>query len=497
MTSIFDLSSLRGKITGAYVMLALGTSLLGAIAFWDLMFLQRQVTEGEVVSNLKDAVLEMRREEKNLFLYADDETLVRVNEYVDASLDILNRHAGVLGEIMRGYEPSSMTGNLDDYRRELEAWSRAARDARQSHEEEIRRLGHRVYLSAEALASQERVVLRKTVEESQWFLIVSFFVIGISIYVVGRHLKRVAVTPLKQLESRLMPIAEGRFNHLQPPSNDREFITFTNAFNRMLKELEIRQKRMLQSEKLASLGTLAAGVAHELNNPLSNISSSCQLLMEEFEEADRNQLATWMKQIDSETERGRNIVRTLLDFGGQRTFQKAPTRLEDIVADTRTIMGKALREHGANLTFSDPQHLSLEVDRQRMQQLFINLIQNALHAGGAGVRVRIDAARCDRGNVGIPEGAAVAGNLKCITDCAGQFAAITVSDDGPGIPQEHLSKVFDPFFTSSESGQGVGLGLFIVQEIVREHDGCLAIASRPGKGTQVIALLPRGDAGNG
>ena len=76
----------------------------------------------------------------------------------------------------------------------------------------------------------------------------------ISIVIVGRQLKRVAVTPLKQLESRLKPIAEGRFKHLQPPSNDREFVTFTDAFNRMLKELEIRQKRMLQSEKLASSG---------------------------------------------------------------------------------------------------------------------------------------------------------------------------------------------------------------------------------------------------
>lgn len=494
MATNFDLSSLRGKITGAYLMLAVGTSILGAIAFWDLMFLQRQVTEGEVVSNLKDAVLEMRREEKNLFLYADDETLSRVNGFVDASLDILDRHAGVLGEIMRGYEPSSMTRSLIEYRNELAGWSRAAPDVRQTREEEIRRLGHRIYLSAEALSSRERVALKETVEESQWFLIVSFLVIGVAIYVVGHRLKRVAVTPLRQLESRLMPIAEGRFNQLEPPSNDREFITFTNAFNRMLKELEIRQKRMLQSEKLASLGTLAAGVAHELNNPLSNISSSCQLLMEELEEAGPEQLATWLKQIDSETERGRNIVRTLLYFGGQRVFERTPTRLEDVVDDTRTIMGKALRERDARLTISIPESLTLEVDRQRMQQLFINLVQNALHAGGQGVHVRIDAAPCGRNGVAIPEGAAVAGNTQCIMDCTGQYAAIAVSDDGPGIPPENLSKVFDPFFTSSESGQGVGLGLFIVQEIVREHDGCLAIASLPGHGTQVIILLPGGEA---
>jgi len=90
----------------------------------------------------------------------------------------------------------------------------------------------------------------------------------------------------------------------------------------------------------------------------------------------------------------------------------------------------------------------------------------------------------------IPEGAEVAGNLNCSTDYDGQFVEILVSDDGPGIPGENLSKIFDPFFTTSEPGRGIGLGLFITQEIVREHDGCIAIASTPGKGTQVIVLFP-------
>ena len=333
-------------------------------------------------------------------------------------------------------------------------------------------------------------MLERAVQESQWFLLIFLLAIGLAIYVVGRQLKRLVLTPLKKLESRLKPIAEGRFNQLQPPSSDREFMTFTDAFNRMLKELEIRQRRMLQSEKLASLGILASGVAHELNNPLSNISSSCQLLMEELAEADPDQLNTWLKQIDSETERGRNIVRTLLDFGSQRNFQKHRVKLSDLVNETETIIGKTLKQYSANLTLNIPPDLMLDVDKQRLQQLFINLIQNALHAAGQGVHVRISAMVCEKGVSMIPEGAEVAGNLKCITDYDGQFIEILVADDGPGIPIEHVSKVFDPFFTTSEPGQGAGLGLFIVQEIVREHDGCLAIASRPGKGTQVIVLLP-------
>jgi signal transduction histidine kinase len=490
MATFFDLTSLRGKITIAYITLVVSTAVLGAIAFSDLLFLERQVAEGEVVSDLKDAVLEMRREEKNLFLYADTDAFSRADEHATLSLRILQEYQAVLGAIMRESGPLTMAKTLDAYRAKLGHWNAASVSDRKPFQDEIRTLGHRIYLAAEALSNQERRMLETAVRESQWFFLISLFLIGLSIYIVGHRLRRVAVTPLEQLESRLMPIAEGRFNHLDPPSSDREFITFTNAFNRMLKELEIRQKRMQQSEKLASLGVLASGVAHELNNPLSNISSACQLLMEELTEADPTQLNIWLKQIDSETERGRKIVRTLLDFGSQHVFQKLRLKLLDLINETQIIIGKTLREYSAELTINVPDNLSLDVDKQRIQQLFINLIQNALHAGGQGVHVRISAMSCDQGVSMIPDGAGVAGNLKCITDYDGRFIEILVTDDGPGIPDESLSKVFDPFFTISEPGHGVGLGLFIVQEIVREHDGCLAIASRPGKGTQVIVLLP-------
>jgi signal transduction histidine kinase len=258
----------------------------------------------------------------------------------------------------------------------------------------------------------------------------------------------------------------------------------------MLRELDIRKKRMLQSEKLASIGILASGVAHELNNPLSNISSSCQLLLEELAEGDPEQLRNWLTQIDRETERGRNIVRTLLDFGRQDVFHKIDINLLDLVNETLTILMKTLREYSAELKVDIPQDLSLKLDKQRIQQLLINLIQNAMHASGEGVHIEISAAECKKDPSAIPEDAEVAGNLKCISDYAGPVYKLMVTDDGPGIPEENISKVFDPFFTTNEPGRGVGLGLYIVQEIVKEHDGCLAIASTPDTGTQIIMLLP-------
>ncbi len=490
MDTLFDLTSLRSKITGAYIVLVASTVVLGIVAYSDLLFLEQQVTEGEIVSDLRDAVFEMRREEKNLFLYKDTDALFRADEHAVFLLEILEKYQTTLGAILSESEQFTMVGALNSYRLKMGQWKAASVNDSKPLQDEIRKLGHQLHLSVESLSSKERRMLETAVRESQWFFLISIFIIGLSIYVVGRRLKRVAVTPLKQLESRLKQIAKGRYNHLEPPSDDREFITFTNAFNRMLKDLEIRQKRMLQSEKLASLGILASGVAHELNNPLSNISSSCQLLLEELEEADPAQIYNWLKQIDSETERGRIIVRALLDFGSQRIFHKVCLNLLGLINETQLIIGKTLHQYSAKLTLNIPNDLALEVDKQRMQQLFINLIQNAMLAGGQGVHVQISARVCNRDTLIIPEGAEVAGNFECITDYAGPFIEIRVADDGPGIPKDNLSKVFDPFFTTSDPGHGVGLGLFIVQEIVREHEGCLAITSSPGIGTQVIMLLP-------
>jgi signal transduction histidine kinase len=496
MAMLLDLSSLRGKITTTYVVLVVATLMLAAFAFLDLLFLERQVREGEVVSELQNAVLEMRREEKNLFLYGDIDALTRADVYAATSLTIIQRDKNALMSIMPRADRLHIIDNLNEYRIRLNSWGEALPEERVYLEDKIRVVGHQIYLSAESLASLERSMLEVAIQESQWFLFVFLLIIGLAIFIVGRQLRQVILTPLRKLEAKMKPVAEGRFNHLRPPSSDREFVAFTDAFNRMLKELEVRQRRMLQSEKLASLGILASGVAHELNNPLSNISSSCQLLLEELTEADPKQLDTWLKQIDSETERGRRIVRTLLDFGSQRVFERSQISLHTLLDETTSLIDSTIRHYRAMLTVNVSADITLFVDKQRTQQLFINLIQNALHAGGEGVNVHISAVVCEKGVLMIPEKAEFVGNLNCAADQGDRCIEILVSDDGPGIPVETLPKVFDPFFTTSEPGKGIGLGLFIVQEIVREHGGCLAIVSKPGEGTKVIMLLPEGDSGD-
>ena len=490
MALTMDLHSLRGKITSSYLVLVFAILGLGTIAFLDLLFLESRISGSATVTSYKDTVLEMRREEKNLFLYPDPDAHARVDAHATRLLALLTQHAATLAPLIEPDTVSTLSREIEHYRDIMTAWVAAPASERPQLREMLGRDGQKITATAESLAGKQRLVLEEAVKQSRWFLLVSLMLIGLAILVIGRRLRRVAVRPLRAMEASMAPIAEGRFDHLTSPSPDREFETLTSAFNRMLRELEIRRKRMLHSEKLASLGTLSAGVAHELNNPLSNISSSCQLLMEELEEADTHTLRNWLRQIDSETERGRKIVRTLLDFGSKRVFSKEIHKLARIIEETGTILGKSLSQQKVALEVDVPTDLALAVDKQRMQQLFINLLQNAMSATDGSLTIRIEARIRRAAGMQVPEAAEVAGDIKCLARREGSLVEIRVSDTGPGIRPDALSKVFDPFYTTKEPGHGTGLGLFIVQEIVREHDGCLAIESIYGEGTSVIILLP-------
>lgn len=485
------LNSLRGKITAAYVVIVIITIILGLFSLLDLLFVERQVAEGEVVYNLNGVILEMRRNEKYLFLYSDQESGRLVDQQVERAMRMLRMQRDILSKISSVSEIEHIEELLQQYRKNLQQWNRTSDVRPRELESKIREQGHEVSLFTESLSKLERKMLETAIRKSRWFLSGLLSLIGLMIYVVGHQLIKHTVTPLKQLERQLAPQEDSRFKNLIPPSGDREFITLTTAFNQMLKELEIRQKRMMHSEKLASLGILASGVAHELNNPLSNISTSCQLLTEELEEADREQLYIWLRQIDRETERGRKIVASLLDFGRHKSFATNRCELAQIVNDTMMMIQKMLRRSDTQLDINIPEQLYILVDSQRIQQMLINLVQNALNAGGKDTHVIIDAEQLNPDHEIFPDDAEVVGDLSCLNSTEDNFVKITVSDNGPGISHENLTHVFDPFFTTNQPGRGVGLGLYIVREIVNEHNGCLAISSHSGKGTQVKILLPQ------
>jgi signal transduction histidine kinase len=231
----------------------------------------------------------------------------------------------------------------------------------------------------------------------------------------------------------------------------------------------VRLEEQLQiSEKMASIGLLAAGVAHEVNTPLTGISSFTQMLLEGADPEDPRTRV--LEKIERQTFRAARIVNGLLTLsrsGNQGASERMPVDLNAVVSDVLTLLEPQLEAASIKVRrdFAPP---GVVVDgmEHKLQQVFLNLFLNARDA--------------------MPKG----GWLSVTTRQADGQALVEVADTGSGIPAEHLSRIYDPFFTTKAIGHGTGLGLSITYGIVREHDGTLNCDSTVGQGTRFVLALP-------
>jgi two-component system, NtrC family, sensor kinase len=236
---------------------------------------------------------------------------------------------------------------------------------------------------------------------------------------------------------------------------------------RMQKELEETHLKLLHSEKMASLGKLAAGVAHEINNPLGGILIYANILLEETP-TDSPQ---WndLRQIINQTLRCKEIVRELLDFSRQSKQRWVQCDINQSLQQTISLLGKqALFQNIQIINEIDPQLSPIIADPGQINQVLINLMTNAVDAmNGKGIlTIR---------TFPLPEEKKI---------------GVAISDSGCGIPPENLSRIFDPFFTTKDTGQGTGLGLSTVYGIIEEHGGTIEVRSVIGQGTTFILTLP-------
>lgn len=479
--------SLRGKITLGYY--AVAAIILVASLFFvgELRTLEARVVLGQRATDLFNTALEIRRFERNYFLHHQAADLEENGAYLKLAQALLTANRADFTAIVPPARLDQLGALLDAYQGQMSAYAVAAQPAAVL-EPRVRGLGQEVVAIAEDVARSERRQIQTTLASFRTLLLGVIVAMAVLIVVIGRALSLRVVQPLKEMEASVAAISANRRETLSAPSNDREILSIIAAFNHMLKELDMRQKSLMRSERLASLGTMLSGVAHELNNPLSNISTSCQILQEEVGESDVATQKMYLAQIDQQTERARNIVRSLLDFSRERAFRKAPVLLKPLVAQTvGFVRGEISAKSVVRLTI--PDDLSVQADAQRLQQVFVNLIRNALEGLGPDGQILISAEV--RRVSGPPPGTAL--GVGC--DMEGEAVEITVADNGPGIAPDILSRIFDPFFTTKEVGHGMGLGLFVVYEIIDEHGGCIAVRSAPGEGATFRIRLPHEETG--
>ncbi len=473
--------SLQAKIALAYLSLAALVVGLSAVALFELARIEEKVREGGKVTELFDATLEMRRFEKNHLLYAQPSDLDEHGRFVARIRELAARDVAVIDTLAGTGTAALLTAVLSDYAAAMSRHVDAPLD--DALAAAVRAYGYRIVTLGENLAQRERrsvdLAIRRHRQNFQYFLAA----VATILVMTGFFLARLVTRPLKAMEVHMEAVASGQLKRLEPDSSDREFVSLTGAFNHVLEELERRQHTLVRSEKLASLGTLLSGVAHELNNPLSNISSSAQILREDPDVAPalRSEL---IEDIDSETLRARRIVRALLDYSGDREFRPTPLGLAELVEETLRFL-KNKRPTGVDVRLDVAPSLAIVADRPRLQQVFLNLILNAYDAMGSAGVLEISAHRLDTDARDDSFPAALDG---CHTGAP--VVEIEIADDGPGIPPELLDRVFDPFVTTKAVGHGSGLGLFVAYEIIEKHGGCMAADNRPGGGARFRIRLP-------
>ena len=491
------LSSLRSKITLGYYGTVAIVVVLSLVTFIELRFLEKRIMFGEIISEFFDSTLEVRRFEKNFFLYRNWDYYAENKNYISKAQELMEKNIEGFGSVATPEQIEVLRAGLRQYKELMADYASAPlrKDDQGSiqraiAEGKIRETGKRIVTVAEEISKTERKNLQSMLNKSQGSLIFSITALVLLAIAVNQTLSRMVGRPLKALEESMREIAEGKFDMVSINSQDREIVSLTSAFNRMLKELEVRQRHLVQSEKLASLGTLLSGVAHELNNPLSNISSSCQILMEEIHEDDKEYKKELLAQIDEQTDRARNIVRSLLEFSREKDFKKEMLPLRKLFEDTvRFVKGQL--PAGISLSLDIADDISILADKQRIQQAFLNLLKNAIEAIGEEGNVFIRGKR-HRAVDKTEETTELYNYLQYRGKCTfgGDTIDIEIHDDGPGIPPEIVQKIFDPFFSTKDVGKGSGLGLSIVYEIIEEHDGCIAVKSEVGKGTTFLMSLP-------
>jgi two-component system NtrC family sensor kinase len=306
------------------------------------------------------------------------------------------------------------------------------------------------------------------------FGIVAIAAVSAMIYFL---VNRIVLKPVNEIAAATQKVAAGDLSYtIALPKRD-EIGMLAQSFNAMTQKLSEAQRQVYQAEKLAAVGQLAAGVAHEINNPLTGVLSYSSFLLKRA--ADKPEFKEDLEVIVRETERCRGIVKGLLDFARPSPPEKHPSDVNEIVERAIRIVHAQLSAHRVEVQKHLPAGLpTVNADANQIQQIIVNLLLNANDAIGE-----------DGGTV------ALATTLKTpdgVAEAESREIEISVSDTGCGIPEAQIERLFEPFF-STKGRKGTGLGLAVAWGIVEKHNGRIEVESEVGKGTTFRVLLPIGE----
>jgi len=403
--------------------------------------------------------LEIRRFEKNIMLYKDLESYQVFQKAFGKSSFGRN-------ELVVDYE--ALVGKLHFIYQEEKLII-----------ENMRKTAREIQTVTEKNANKERSDISTILKMSMILLFVALAVIMAVGTIINVKLAKSIVTPIQDLERITKKIARGDFSESIPVKGRDEIASLAESFNQMedkldqamtaldeiIKKLQEKQSQLVEAEKLASIGKLAAGIAHEINNPLTSVLTFSNLMLEQCPPEDPRH--DKLKLMARETDRARTIVRQLLNFGRESVIKPVKININQPVTEIAESLVAQEAFKGIELSLKLADGLpEVYADPAQIGQVVLNLLLNAIHA------------------VTPP------GRIDVVTRLGDKNIEILFADTGRGIPEENLHKIFDPFFSTKAASKGTGLGLAVSYGIIKKHGGDISVSSTVGKGTTFTVRLP-------
>ena len=461
--------SIKHKLTLSLLIVYLLSSLATIFAQFSLARVEAKINVIESLDELSQKVLETRRYEKNYLLYGNQEDLRLALDYLDQVRAEVNSLRSV--EAFPVKDLPEYERKLEDYADSLQKLNiRLGSPTPERLAEEVHRSGH---IFTTYVLEQDDLLRKEITSAALQARKLSQIILGLALLLgifLTVYLIRRIVNPLEFICRAASRIMEGELSTIpMVPGTDRsrEEIELVNSLNLMLRFLETKQDQLVQSAKLATIGKVTAGIAHEINNPLNNIYLTAEVLLEDLPNIECAERLEMVNDILKQADRAREVVHHLLAFS--RSRQQATLENVDLVAlvqQTLSFLKNQIRIGQVAVHTEMPeQTVKVKGNANQLQQVFVNIILNAIQAMGPGGLLTL--------------------KVEATPD---QMARVQISDNGPGIPAEVKNRIFDPFFTTKS--EGTGLGLSVSNSIIEDHKGKITLDSEEGKGTTFCIALP-------
>ena len=463
--------SIRTKINVALLVEAVFIGGICIFIFVSFKVISSKLHFIEVFDDINITFLKMRKEEKNYFLYKDYNALIEAYKEGENGYKILTSLKDKLISSLGFSVYNRLTQTLKQYLGIInELRKNASYGSNPELESKLRGLGHILTTFSVNLIKREHKKVNKIIHRNTVMLIFSLTAILFSQLILWQFFFRFFLEKLAKMEELTRAVVKRHFHEvgIKPLEKGDEISLVMNAISKMAQELEKREEQILQAQKLASLGMLISGVAHELGNPLNNITMLVESVLGYYDSIPDEEKKQYLKEIDVQADRIKKIIQNLLDFARSQKPEFKECQPKEVVEKSIALVENQLHVSGIKLHKNFAPNLpSIYVDANQIQQVLVNLFTNAIQAMPNGGDLFIDV---------YPD------------ESKGKII-IKIKDTGTGIKPEVLPHIFDPFFTTKGT-KGTGLGLSVSYGIIKQHNGKISVHTEVGKGTTFIIELP-------